>query len=453
MGTRARLSFVGLILGVLIAALGPGGSARAAEIGTTPAEKCNPTGRTICLTVTTFENITASDATRSDGKRFTWVQWTLRNGSGTTLTHPTVIVSLADLCGTGQQQGFCTNPPSTTAQFELPAVTVAQDGTETPTNACSVSGGNLVCTYPNLAAGAPAAVTKAYFKTADLPATASVISVTGAVKERSNDGNPCNLGDPNCDTFTVPITNSYEPDLNAAFTFALPGKRFNLPANDLLSSFTFTSANAKNFLTTFKVLAPSTDFCFDVENVKCFDRTLFASTQSATGFSGTNPVVFYARLLDPPVGVTKKSLDAIHFYDAVQLTAAGNRLTPTSGPSFARMDGLRLTAPAFGQPAGKYFVVGFQAATSSTPESFQLSLTKGGAPLSLTPGSGSGEPIRIIGDQDDERTTSSAACSTNPPPSPIPFNIPVICVQDVKVGKTQALDSWVWDLGNGFVQH
>src|SRR5262245_36197414 len=118
MRSRTRLGFAGLVLCFLIAALGPGVSARAAEIGTNPPEKCNPTGRAICLTVKTFENITASDPSRpTDGKRFTWVEWTVRNGGGNTFTNPAVTVSFADLCGTGLTA--CSGP--STAPFPLPA--------------------------------------------------------------------------------------------------------------------------------------------------------------------------------------------------------------------------------------------------------------------------------------------------------------------------------------------
>ena len=430
MGTRARLCVAGLVLCGVIAGLGPGVSARAGEIGTTPAEKCNPTGRKICLTVKTFENITASDPTRAtDGKRFTWVEWTLRNGGGSTLTNPAVTVSFADLCGAGLSA--CTG--SSTAQFVLPA----------EPNICSASGSNLVCLYPNLGAGVSAATTRVYFKTADKTATrdvrASDITAMATAKERANDGNPCGAGDPNCDTFSVTLRNSYEPEPDAAYTFALNGKSFQLPTDDGLSSFSFTSATAVKFLTQFKVLPPSSTFCFST--VVCFDRTLSVDTQSATGFSTTNPVLFYARLLDPPSGVTVKNLSAIHFYDPVALTSDGTTVTAAGGPSFARIDGLRMETASFGLTAGtKYFVV------QPSGTSFKVSLTKGGAPVPLSAGTGGrGSPIRIIGDQDDERST---ACSASTPPAA--SAVPSICAQ--KFGP-KALDSFVWDLGNGFLVH
>jgi hypothetical protein len=385
----------------------------------------------MCLTVQTFENVTASDPSKSDGQRFTWVEWTLENSGGTTLTHPTVTVSFTDLCGASL--AACSG--ASTAQFVLPA----------EPNVCSASGGTLTCTYPNLPAGASAAKTRVYFKTADKTAArdvrASDIAVTATVKERGSDQG-CDEGDPNCDTFTVTQRNSYEPEPDAAYTFALNGKSFHLPTDDGLSSFSFTSATAVKFFAQFKVLPPSTTFCFST--LLCFDRTLSVETEEATGFGTSNPVLFFARLLDPPGGVTSKNLTAIHFYDAIDLTstAADDRLKPVSAsaPSFASMDGLRLTASEFGQGAGKYFVVGH----NPTDNSFQISATQGGAPLPLADDTGEGNPIRIIGDQDGERRTSN--CATKPAASAVPS----ICVQ--KFGP-KALDSYVWDNGNGFVQH
>ncbi len=415
----------GMVLVAVVAMLGPAVAARGAEIGTDPAEKCNPTGRQICLTVKTFSNITASDPTHAKGNRYTYVEWTLRNGGGSTLTNLAVTVNFTDFCGTAQ----CSSSVPSTAVFE------------SYPSWCSVSGANLACTYPNLAAGAPAATTRVYFKTADLPATSTLINVTATAKERSNDGNPCGAGDPNCDTFSSPITNSYEPELDAAYTFALNGKSFHLETDNKLSSFDFTSASSNVFFSTFKVLAPSTTYCFS--DVPCFDRTLFADTQSAPGFSSTNPVVFYARV-NPPQGsgVTDKNLTAIHTYDAITFSAAASRLTPPAGAqSFARMDGVSLTASAFGLPVGKYYVVNY----SSIDNSFQLSATNGGTALALTDGSGPGFPIRIIGDQPDERSTTG--CTTTYA-STIP--VPSVCAK--KVQGTKALDGWLWDAGNGWGQ-
>jgi hypothetical protein len=54
-----------------------------------------------------------------------------------------------------------------------------------------------------------------------------------------------------------------------------------------------------------------------------------------------------------------------------------------------------------------------------------------------------GSPLRIIGDQSDERSTTS--CTTTP--ASINFPVPSICAQDVK--GQNAIDTWIWDSGNG----
>jgi hypothetical protein len=386
-------------------------------------EACNPTGRLFCITVSTFSNVTASSPARSDGKRYTWVEWSLRNAAGSSLTHPTITVSLADVCGAAA----CSTH---TSAFVLPA----------SPNVCSPSGASLVCTYANLAAGADTGTTRVYFKTADAPATNSVIGVTATVKERANDANSCG-SDPNCDTFTTSIANSYEPEPNAAYSYALTGKRFHLASDNELSSFDFTSASAVTFFAQLQVQDHSTAYCFG--DVPCFDRTLLANTQAAPGFSSTNPVAFYARLANPPPGINQNNLSAIHFYDSLtlQANATTNRFTAPAGTSFARMDGVAFDGGAAAViAAGTYFVVGYQPADNS----FQLSATKGGPPVTLLSSlSVSGSPIRVIGDQSDERSTKS--CTTTP--ASINFPVPSICV--LKVKGQNAFDNWVWDSGNG----
>src|SRR5207249_3131776 len=98
-----------------------------------------------------------------------------------------------------------------------------------------------------------------------------------------------------------PITNSYEPDPEAALSYALNGKRFHLSSADEFYSFDFTSQSSANFLAQFQALDSGTTYCFS--SAPCFGRTLHADTGTGNaGFSATNPVVFYARLFDPPSG-------------------------------------------------------------------------------------------------------------------------------------------------------
>jgi hypothetical protein len=403
-------------------------SARAEPTNSDPNLECNTDGRAVCVHVTTFQGITASDATRSDGKRYTWVEWQVRNAGGTSLTHPTTTVRFQDICGASNCSG------TSTVSLVAPL----------PSN-CSTSTGDLVCTYPNLPANMPGPITRVFFKTANLPATASKITVTATVNERGSDAgsNPnCEATDPNCDTWPVSVVNSYEGDPEAGVTFALSGNRYNLPTNDLSASITFTANSPVNQLTTFNKLGLTPSFCFS--DVECYGSVLFADTGGVQTFGSGNPVVFYARLNNPPVPQSK--IWAIHIYDDTGFTRVdSSRIKATTSTlDFSRMDGVEFKTATFGQAAAKYFIV--PKSYRESDKSFQLSATKGGAVItSLIGTAATGNPIRIIGDQNDE--TSSTLCTTNPQTS---LTGPKICVK--KISNT-VFDSYVWDLGNGWIIH
>lgn len=407
---------LGLLLGVVLLALGSAIPARAEVVSNSG---CLTTGRMFCLSVDTFQNITASDPARADGKRFTWADWKLSNPSTNTfsLTHPTITVTLTDYCGANP----CTSAQQTSS-FVLPAAP----------NACSGGGQTITCTYANLASGAASPLTTAYFKTGDSPATSTLVTVRGTVKERSNDSNTCASGDPNCDTFVVTQTNSYEPLQYEGDTYALNGNAFHLASNNEQYAFNFTSSKPNPFLAQFKALDPTThppaNGCFGT--VVCFDRTLEATTSGALSYGAT--VVFYARLSSLPSGVNANNLDAVHIYDQIDFTVASNRFTPNVSVSFARMDGLQIGAT-------KYYVVSYQSSNNS----FQLSAAAGGAPLSFADGTQTGSPIRVIGDQSDERSTVGCTLTFS---SKIP--VPSICVQKVK-GTQGTYDAYTWSDGNG----
>jgi hypothetical protein len=423
----------GVLVVALVVGLGAAAPARAEVVS--KVDQCNPTGRQICITLRTFQNITASDSTRAtDGNRYTWVEWSLKNRGTSTLTN---VAATVRFCDAGTSLTDPLHPCASSAALVAP-----------PAGCTAPNATTLVCTYPNLAAGASTAPQSTYFRTAYAPVPSTDITVTASAKEGPNDAKSCDpLTDANCDTWPVTITNSYEPELDAAYTFAINGNKFHLQTDDALSSFDFTAAQGI-FFTTFKTLPfssdPATNYCFS--SVPCFDRTLFANTDN--GSSG--PVAFYARLLTPPTGVTANNVTAIHTYDAMTFTAASNRLTaPAGAPQFWRtvkgvttcaMDGLWLQSDVFGPTAAKYYVVG-----CATDNSFRLAATQGGAPLTLTNATGSANPIRIIGDQSDER--SSAGCTTTTPPA----NIPSVCGAKVK-GNNQAIDAWLWDSANGYGQ-
>jgi hypothetical protein len=413
MRRRVWFCLFGLLLGLLVLALGS--AARAEVVG---VSDCLKTGRMFCLSVDTFQNITASDAARTDGKRFTYADWQISNPSANTftLTHPTIIVTLTDYCGADV---VCPKAQQTSA-FVLPA----------SPNACSGGGQSITCTYANLAPGGQAPLTTAYFKTADSPATGTLITVTGIVKERSNDANGCQTGDPNCDTFTKTLFNSYEPLPYEADTYALNGLPFHLASDAGNYAFDFTSHSAAPFLAHFEALDPSqtSDWCFGT--VPCFDRTLFVDTKENVAY-GTH-VLFYARLSNLPVSAN--NLNFVHFYDPIDFTVSSSRFSPNTGLDFSRMDGVQIGTT-------KYYVVGYQP----TSNSFQLSTSAGGPPSSFPDSTAlAGSPIRIIGDQNDERTMNTGCTFTFSNAIPIPS----ICDKKVK-GTSGTYDAYVWDQGNG----
>jgi hypothetical protein len=164
-----------------------------------------------------------------------------------------------------------------------------------------------------------------YLKTGNAPATASKIDVQGTVKERANDSNPCQTGDPNCDTVATSLVNSYEPDENAGVSFALNAKQVYLTTNDKNSSFAFKSKNASPFRSDFLTTFPSE--CGAVPSPTCFYRTLsvtatFDGPPPAAYNDG--PVVFYGRVTDLPSGVNQNNLSAIHTYDDNTSTVIGD---------------------------------------------------------------------------------------------------------------------------------
>ena len=222
----------------------------------------------------------------------------MTNTGGSTLTNPRIVVSLSDFCGAAQCTSGNPPAPSTTSQFvEFPANCTA--------NAAKTT---LTCTYANIPAANPDAstgATRVYFKTGNQPATSSKIDVAGTVKERANDSNPCQSGDPNCDTVATSIVNSYEPDTNAGVSYALNGKQIYLTTNDKNSSFE----------------------CGAAPSPTCFYRVLSVTptfSQTPSGPYNDGPVVFYGRVTDLPSGVNQNNLSAIHTYDDNTSTVIGD---------------------------------------------------------------------------------------------------------------------------------
>ena len=108
--------------------------------------------------------------------------------------------------------------------------------------------------------------------------------------------------------------------------------------------------------------------CFS--DVPCFERVLFADTQGSPGFTATNPVVFYGRVVPSSNKISAKNIVAIHLYDAVtlQANATTKRFTGPTGANYERTDGVSFGADAATViGAGKYFVVNPSGNSSRSP--------------------------------------------------------------------------------------
>ena len=438
MRRRTGLVLCGLLVCTFVAMLGPASVASGGPVSSDPAAECNPAGRAFCVDVTTFSNITASDPSRqTDGKRYTWVEWFLTNTGGATLTNVKATVTMKDYDCSAYvpPAGDPERAPNPAAGDCGAALTQSSAFTAAPSGCTlQVSTQTLTCNYANLPAANPDVATptkRAYFKTANLPATHSVITVLGTVKERGNDAGStggCAATDPNCDTHATSVVNSYEPDDNAAYTFVTAdGQSFYLETNDKLSSYRFTADTPAPFRADFVVDAGACE----TASPTCFERTLNVTTVQGPTSYNDGPILFYARLSDAPSGVNANTVVAVHTYDVATFTVAANRFTPPAGMD-ARLDTVKIGSTTF-------FVVN----VNTTTNTFQLAATQGGSPLDFVAGPQVGTPERIIGDQSFERSSKGCvfAYSNNIP-------VPSIC-GDKAQGLSQTIDAWVWDSHNG----
>ncbi len=129
----------------------------------------------------------------------------------------------------------------------------------------------------------------------------------------------CAASDPNCDTVSTFIINSYEPDANNGVSFALNGKQIYLATNDKNSSFAFKSkATRRRSGRTSRRRSPAecgstsaSPTCFyralsviaDVRRRRRRRRTTTDPSSSTVGSRGL------------PSGVNQNNLSAIHTYD------------------------------------------------------------------------------------------------------------------------------------------
>src|SRR6266566_1343413 len=303
------------------------------------------------------------------------------------------------------------------------------------------SDGGVACSFPDISGVGSAsgtgdnpphhdATVKVFF-TVNAPTDPPLDSVTftakGTAKERSND----NSGAANVEQQTAIAPMSFGPDSNSLATVALPERNSSLNASRDASSVSFAVPKGTSpFIAKFAA-DPSTTSCFG--GITCSGLLLTTDLSGAPldTFSSGNPILWQAA-----INSTSSNVDAIHYYDAVKVTASTTQAnTFTSTTSFAKCDGVNF---ATGAPSpltnGDYFVV------NATATSFQISATAKGKPLSFTSGGDfMASCIRVIGDDKSEK-----AMSCTKPPSQMP------ALYAFKL-TSNTVQVCLWDTSNGGV--
>jgi hypothetical protein len=302
------------------------------------------------------------------------------------------------------------------------------------------SDGGVACSFPDIpgvgsasGTGNPPphhdAMVKLFFAVnapADLPAV--TFNATATAKERSND----NGGAANVEQQIVNnALMSFGTDSNALATVALPERNTSLNASLDASSVGFAvPKGASPFIARFAA-DPSTTACFG--GITCSGLLLTTDLSGAPigTFSSGNPILWRA-----VINSTSSNVDAIHYYDAVKVTAAQAN-TFTSTTSFAKCDGVNF---ATGAPSpltnGDYFVV------NATATSFQVSATAKGQPLSFTFGGDFfASCIRVIGDDRSEKATS---CTKAPSQMPALYAFKLT---------SNTVQTCLWDSANGGIHY
>ena len=415
---RRRLLSLGLAAFAAAAAI-----STAASGDTSGTNPCPPGGqaRQFCVAITDTDKVSTSPDPAS-GKPASYMRYvvTITNYDQNKLTHVRLTTQLSDRTPSGSV--------ASTARL------VSVDST-TPGACSETSPGTTVCDAGSLPANSQPFVATFFYSTSSTSGvTATVMDATVSVDEHSSDqGQPL---DPVQETQTAQNATEYESSDASAATVVPPGQERKLDLNTSTSDLTFTTPGTHFFIASVEESANDTGHCFT--GVPCLAQTTFSDVSGGADlFSSANWLTWFRRILNPPTGVNANNIDALHFYDAVPVTAdaAADRFTSTT-KSFVGIDGVRFpSAPAPLQPNVNYFVV------NATATTFQVSATKGGKPIDLTAGgSYSAQRIRIIGDAKAERWSP---CTATPP------SVPAICA--VQISKTE-IDEWVADSENGWMK-
>jgi hypothetical protein len=352
--------------------------------------------RHYCLVVTTYTNLASVGGVEVD--------LTIQNYDQSSLTNITANLNLLTSLSTGDSVSFVSSSPAT----------------------CAAASGGAACTFPNIpgvgsVAGTPPlqfnpATIKLYFDVAaaDLPGLDFTAAAT--VKESGND-NGQNLQKQTVDDASMTF-GSTNPGQGA--TVGLPGKHPKLnvlePTNATTASVEFSvPAGSAPFLARFAA---------DAGPTACFGGITCSGLRLSTDLNGTTYSVAPYILWQAFINSTNTNVDAIHYYDAVSVTAVSGSKTLTPTTSFAACDGVRFgtelnpTAPSPLVAGTDYFVV------NATQTSFQVATSANGKAITINQsGSFPASCIRVIGDQKAEKVTSATpatSCATVKTPSQVP---------------------------------
>ena len=426
---KRRLKF-GLVVIAVLAALVVigGGSAGLPDVHGTPYPSSDALGnncpgfgiseRHYCLVVTTYSNLAKVGGIEVD--------LTMQNYDQSSLTNPSATIDLLAGLPAGNTFSFVTSD----------------------TGRCTGTTTGASCTFPNIAGEGSAAGTgippgphndatvRLFFRVNAPDVSVLHFTATGTAKENGND----NGGAANVEGQTVadaPMTFGNDPTQTA--TFAFGGDKPTLTAQQPSNEPSFNSS------VQFAVPAGSAPFqarfSTDQGPTACFGGITCSGLTLTTDLNGqTFPNAPYI-LWQAVINASSANVDAIHYYNPVQVTASPSTKTFATTTSFASCDGVRFDSPPAGlqsSPNNDYFVV----KGTATATSFQVAATATGKALSFT-GSGtfSAACIRVIGDQKSEQTKS---CDPLNPPSQVP------ALYAAKQSNT-TVKICLWDTANGFV--
>jgi hypothetical protein len=400
--------------------------------GATTKNECPGVGipeRHYCLVVTTYTNFHKSGGVEVD--------LTLQNYDQSSLTNPVTHLSWTE---TDATLSFVSSAGSPLCSRAVP----------TPDN----TAGQVDCSFPNLpglgsAAGSgshtPCPVTPApsgpicstvkLFFSVDAAPSVSGVNFTATAHVKESQPNGANADQQTVDQSLDPTAGVMKFGQNPATdaTFALPENTsgLELDATSPAPATVKFGPGSRPFLAQFQASSPTS--CFAGIACQLLVETDLHTAPSGT-FSSNKPILWTA-----DINATNTNVVAVHYYDAVSITASAKTFT---AQGFASCDGVNFSeSPGGNVAAGQdYFVI-----NRTTSGTFQVAATASGKPLTFT-GSGSflGSCIRIIGDQKAEKTTSCTLA---------PAQMPALYAAKVADAAVPTVHVCLWDAANGKISY